>query len=116
MDTLHLARAPCPSHITMHRAGSSWAQTDGTTGFSVDIAVTALPMNRQILKKKLQSVQVNFGPVAPASRHANATDTKKSDLCWTRTPAVTQESACSDHFDSSTFTWSEKLSYQYQGS
>jgi hypothetical protein len=51
--------------------GASWAQTNGTTGFSVDIA--ALPMHRQILKKYynlykcLTCTKANLGLVAPAS-------------------------------------------------
>ena len=37
--------------------------------------------------------------------------TQKNDSRWTRTPVVTQPGVYSDHFDSSTFTYIEKLSY-----
>ena len=41
---------------------------------------------------------------------------KKTNPRWTRTPVATQSSACTDHFDSSTFAWYDKLSDKYQGS
>lgn len=91
--------------------------------FPWDIAVTALPMHRQILKKyynlyKCLCTKDNCGPVPPASRWEAGTlvvttqqISKNIDPLQTRTPVTSPTRDCADHFDSSTCTCKEKVSY-----